>query len=437
VDHVLARHLSLAGASPPDTGSNNPFIRYRERLHSWQRARAGGMSDAAFVALVERLDEAVKAGEGCGFQITPFGEAPGLGAALGFEPGGGVWVKDETRNVSGSHKARHLFGIALHLEVSEALGLTPPTPPRLAIASCGNAALAAAVVARALGRKLDVFVPSRAEAPVRKRLAALRADIHACERTEGISGDPCYQAFHRALGEGALPFSCQGPDNGLTIEGGETLGLEVVSAMRAEGAPLDRWFVQVGGGALASACIQALKQSLALGALPSLPRLHAVQTRGAFPLRRAWERFVDVLAGPGTSKAFPEASPGDDFRTAEAARDAVRAGKLEAARRYAATHRSEFMRPWESEPRSVAEGILDDETYDWLELCVGMCETGGWPLVVSEESLLDAHRLAHAASTCRPSHTGSAGLAGLIDLRRAGAVGPGERVAVLFTGVER
>ena len=33
--------------------------------------------------------------------------------------------------------------------------------------------------------------------------------------------------------------------------------------------------------------------------------------------------------------------------------------------------------------------------------------------------------------------TGSSGLAGLLDLRAEGAVGPHERVAVLFTGAER
>ena len=61
---------------------------------------------------------------------------------------GGVWVKDETGNVSGSHKARHLMGIMLWIHVVERLGATAPSAaagPRLAIASCGNAALAAAI----------------------------------------------------------------------------------------------------------------------------------------------------------------------------------------------------------------------------------------------------------------------------------------------------
>jgi hypothetical protein len=34
-------------------------------------------------------------------------------------------------------------------------------------------------------------------------------------------------------------------------------------------------------------------------------------------------------------------------------------------------------------------------------------------------------------------HTGSAGLAGLMQLRREGVIKPGERVAVIFSGVQR
>jgi threonine synthase len=108
-----------------------------------------------------------------------------------------------------------------------------------------------------------------------------------------------------------------------------------------------------------------------------------------------------------------------------------------AALEYAARHRSEFMWPWEQTPESIASGILDDETYDWHEVVSGTIESGGWPLVVSEETLRAARDLAHETTGIRVSHTGAAGLAGLIELARDGAVAPGENVAVLFTGVER
>lgn len=443
VDHVLTLAPWPADAGLVTEAAENPFVRYRHRLYSWRRARSGGLTDAAFVARVEALDRAVRSVDGRGFRVTPFARQGLLGQSLGFSRSGGVWVKDETDNVAGSHKARHLFGVALHLDVSERLGAagsmhTPAPPPqRLAIASCGNAALAAAVVARAMNRSLDVYVPPDAEPPVLRQLGDLGAALHTCPRTPGAWGDPCYLAFRNALLQGALPFCCQGPENGLTIEGGQTLTHEVIQSLRAQDLEADRFFVQVGGGALGSACAQALRQARDCGLISRLPRLHTVQTRGAFPLRRAWERMVVRLAGAEAVSAFPTGTAEDDARAAEVAREAVRAGRLDAVVRYAATHRSEFMRPWDSVPRSIARGILDDETYDWLALCRAMLESGGWPVVVDEDSLKDAHARAHATTSSRVSPTGTAGLAGLADLRRAGVVDPGERAVVLFTGVTR
>jgi threonine synthase len=102
----------------------------------------------------------------------------------------------------------------------------------------------------------------------------------------------------------------------------------------------------------------------------------------------------------------------------------------------AARHRSAFMWPWEGEPRSIATGILDDETYDWRAVVGGMLATGGRPLVVTEECLARAHDLGRAAGY-PVDPTGSSGLAGLLDLIDAGDVDPDARVGVLFTGLDR
>ena len=104
---------------------------------------------------------------------------------------------------------------------------------------------------------------------------------------------------------------------------------------------------------------------------------------------------------------------------------------------YAAGHRSQFMWPWEEPPHSVASGILDDETYDWLAVLRGVAATGGSTVVVDEVTLERAHRLVRETTAVRPSHTGSAGLAGLLQLQRQGVVAPGARVGVLLTGVQR
>jgi threonine synthase len=85
----------------------------------------------------------------------------------------------------------------------------------------------------------------------------------------------------------------------------------------------------------------------------------------------------------------------------------------------------------------VAHGILDDETYDWLAVIEGMLRTGGSPVVVGEELLVNANQLAVGATGIDVDPTGSSGLAGLIALRDRGELGDHERVAVLFTGVRR
>jgi threonine synthase len=95
------------------------------------------------------------------------------------------------------------------------------------------------------------------------------------------------------------------------------------------------------------------------------------------------------------------------------------------------------MWPWEDEPRSIAHGILDDETYDWFAIVKGMLESGGGPVVVDERLLVEAYDLARETTGINVDHTGAAGLAGLLQLRREGAVAPRENVALIFSGVQR
>ena len=360
--------------------SDNPFIHYRERLDSHAAALQGGLSDERFVDIVERLDAAVAVVDGRGFRITPTNRMPELAAAAGFDAGVELFVKVEVDNVGGSHKARHLFGVALRMLVDEALGA--PVAGPLAIASCGNAALGAAVIARALGRPLTVFVPPWADPPVIDRLHELGADLQVCPRRPGEAGDPCYLRFGEAVAAGARPFSVQGVDTPTTFDGGRTLGWEL--ADQVDG--LDALYVQVGGGALATAT------SLGLGPVPLFP----VQAEGCAPLRRAWDRLA-----PDFDLDAAAADPGS------------------------------FMWPWEEEPASAATGILDDVTYDWLPLVARTRATGGEPIVATEATILRAHALARATGIA-VSATGSAGLAGPLTVPPTAG-----RIAVLFTGIER
>ncbi len=441
-DHVLARLEPGAGTISAD-GDPNPFVRHRTLSYSWAVARSRGLADIDYLSLVRGLDRAVAAIDGRGFTITPCAPASKLASVLGLADGG-VWIKDETGNVSGSHKARHLFGLALHLAVAERVGLIDHAEASrpLAIASCGNAALAAAVVARAARRPLRVFVPVWAEASVITRLTELGASIETCERRDADPpGDPCHHRFREAVRAGALPFSVQGSDNGLTIDGGMTLAFELAEQTAA--APLDRLMIQAGGGALASSVVQGLTWARDLGRLSRLPAIHAVQTAGGFPLIRAWRRVARALLSELGAPLVPGADLATDIEASRSDASAARwlaengnAAAIDRAIRAAARDRARFMWPWESEPKSAASGILDDETYDWLAVVRGMLTTGGWPVVASEANVLEAYCEGRGAGI-HASATGTAGLAGAMSLAQAGLFDRRDRVGLLFTGVER
>jgi threonine synthase len=144
--------------------------------------------------------------------------------------------------------------------------------------------------------------------------------------------------------------------------------------------------------------------------MPSIPRIHTVQTEGAHPLERAFHR-VEALVS--------------------------KKGDLDRAMQEATAHRAAYMWPWEEEPKSMATGILDDETYDWRAVVRGMLATGGRAAVVDEETLAKANELATDTTGIPVDPTGSSGLAGLLTLRAEGVIADNDRVVLLFTGVRR
>jgi threonine synthase len=201
--------------------------------------------------------------------------------------------------------------------------------------------------------------------------------------------------FREAVAAGAIPFTVQGTENVWCLDGGRTIGWEMARQFEESvvGPPLDRLFAQVGAGTFAACVATGIRMGGAM------PRLHAVQTESCAPLRRAWGK-VAQLGGPMV----------------------------------AAAHWSECMWPWEHVGASAADGILDDETYDWLPVLRAM-DGGGSPIVVSENYITEANTLARTATGINASPTGTAGLAGLMS--SIDAIDPDERVAVVFSGVSR
>jgi threonine synthase len=365
--HPVTGDHSIEPLDDPD-----PFVRFGPRLAWWSFARANGMLNVDCIALTRQVAS--------GFAVTPWGRHDAISAELGRE----VWVKDETGQLAGSHKGRHLVTILLHLRAAEELGLLHGRPP-LAIASYGNAAVAAATLAARSDWPIRVFVPEWMDPAYRPLLDATGAELCvSARRDDDPPGDPAVLRFREAVAAGAIPFSVQGPENAWCLDGGRTIGWE----MAVE--PPDDVVVQVGGGAFAT-CVGA--------ALGPAVRLFAAQAEGCAPLARAWER-ARGLDRPAQSWA-------------------------------------EVMTPWEA-PVSAADGILDDETYDWLGVFAAMRSSGGRPVVAAESLVLQANEIARRAGI-PASVTGSAGLAGVLQLANepSSDLDPGRRVGVVMSGLVR
>lgn len=427
-DHLLTRRLDLAAyhraasevggvLSPESLDEPNPFVAFRSLMASTWLARAHGISDVALVRLIRELDAKVEQVDGHTFRSTPLRSVSGLEPALGLPSGLRLVLKPEALGPSGSHKGRHLQGLMIWLRVLEEAGQLRRRP-RLAIASCGNAALAAAVVAKAAEWPLEVFVPPDAEPEVLERLRELDAQVRICER-DGVPGDPTYRAFQKAVAEGAFPFGCQGPDNGLTLEGGLTMGYELALQLSAQKLRLDRLILHVGGGALGSAVVQGLREAVRLGVLTQLPRIDAIQTSRVAPFVRAWRLASEWVVAQKGMRTLPGKFLNEDgYLRALHARASLRLEDrcLLGRPSYLALHRDHFMQTWLDVQPSLAHGILDDETYDWVALLEGVLGTRGRAMTVEESQLQQAWEAVREVSDLRPCYTGVAGLAGAMAL---------------------
>jgi threonine dehydratase len=201
--------------------------------------------------------------------------------------------------------------------------------------------------------------------------------------------------FREAVAGGSIPFTVQGPENALALDGGRTLGWEIADQASKAGLERpDRVLVQVGGGALAACVGSALRDRFGAS------HLQPVEAAGCAPLARAWRRAGDAIDG---------------------------------GVRHVAQAWGELMTPWE-DPHSIADGILDDETYDWLGIVDTVGPAGRPPVVASEEDIVAAHQLARTAGF-DVSPTGSAGLAGV--LAAIESIQPTERVVVIMSGIAR
>ncbi len=192
---------------------------------------------------------------------TPLWRLPGR--QLGLDVAA-VWLKLEHLQLGGSFKARGMFNRMRCLPVPAA---------GVVVASGGNAGIAVAHAARALGARCEVFLPEVSSPAKRAALAALGAHV----TVQGAVYDEALAAcLQRQAQTGALLMHAY--DQPEVVAGAGTLAAEI----EAEAGLPDRVLVSVGGGGLIAGVAAWFDQRTRVEALEPVlaPTLHAAREHG-------------------------------------------------------------------------------------------------------------------------------------------------------------
>ena len=197
---------------------------------------------------------------------TPLWRLPGRLLGVNCQE---VWLKLEHLQVSGSFKARGMMNRLL----------SQPIPASgVIVASGGNAGIATAAAARALGVRCEVFVPTVSSEAKRAKLRELGAELVV---TGAAYGDALQACLARQAETGALLTHAY--DQPEVVAGAGTLALEIADQA---GTLPDTVLVSVGGGgliaglALGFAGLSGGKTQVIALEPENAPTLHAARQAG-------------------------------------------------------------------------------------------------------------------------------------------------------------
>jgi threonine synthase len=192
----------------------------------------------------------------------------------------GIWIKDESRNPTGSFKAR---GMTAAVSVAKQLGARA-----LAAPSAGNAAGALAAYGAAAGISVTVAIPEDTPGAFVEECRLYGADVHLVEGTIADAGK-----WLKANGpKGATDVSTLREP--YRIEGKKTMAYELFEQFA--GSLPDVIVYPTGGGTGLVGMWKAFAEMRAMGWLPQngrLPRLVSVQAAGCAPVVRGFESHAD------------------------------------------------------------------------------------------------------------------------------------------------
>ncbi|MCG8293014.1 threonine synthase [Pseudomonas entomophila] len=239
---------------------------------------------------------------------TPLYERPGL-----LEPGSGmkVWVKDESRQPTGSLKDRaSALAVALALESGAST---------VAVASTGNAASALAGMSAERGLHNVIFIPRTTPREKLAQMIGYGAEVILVDGAYDEAFEQCRSAcesngwYNRTTGI-----------NSYMTEGKKTVAFEICEQLGWQ-VP-DLVFVPVGNGCILGAMHKGFLDLLKLGWIERMPRLMGVQARESNFMYRAWSSGtaldqVEKRPPASLASSINVAFPRDRLKALRAVRD--------------------------------------------------------------------------------------------------------------------
>jgi threonine synthase len=356
--------LDIIHTPPAARGKALRTLFDRRAEHTLQRV------PAAEVSGVWRFRELVMPGAGKDIVSHPEGNTP-LNERAGvsqFAGAASLHLKLEGQNPTGSFKDR---GMTVAMTQAKRIGASA-----VACASTGNTSASLASYAAHAGIPALVLVPAG-----KISLGKLAQTVAYGARTLMVRGnfDDCLRLAREAADE--LGVYLVNSVNPFRLQGQKTIVFELLQQL---GWDAPDWIVLPAGNlGNTSAFGQALVQAYDLGLIRRVPRLAAIQARGAAPFAHAFAK---------------------DFSTREPVT-----------------------------PRTVASAIRIGDPASWNRAVHAIRRTNGVVLSVSDREILQAKREIDVSGVgCEPASAAS--VAGVRSLVASGVIGRKERVVAVLTG---
>ena len=308
---------------PKDGGNLDVILDYEAIRRKYQPEDLTNRSDDSLWRYLPLLPVQDPNGEGTPIRWagwTPVYRLERLAKSLGLEH---LWLKDESRNPTGSFKDRaSAVVVARAREIGAEIIVT---------ASTGNAGAALAGMCAAVGQKAVIFAPKSAPPAKVAQLLVYGARVILVDGSYDQAFDLTIQAAEK------FGWYCRNTGyNPFTAEGKKTAALEVWEWWGEEhrdwhtpGNPLDHHrpltiFVSVGDGNIISGIHKGFKDLQALGWMEQLPRLIGVQAEGSAAIANAFKAGTEQI-NPISAKTIADSIsvdlPRDGVRAVRAARE--------------------------------------------------------------------------------------------------------------------